>query len=177
LIYALVPSPSAGLTKELAFDTDPQSVALGDLVEAYYQNGQDHGRWYRGRVAAVDEENNTCTILLYDDQDLESGVPIGQGKTTLIEKGDTGDTGETGDTGDTGDTGFSWLPALPVHDDFVPTTQGSARKVLVPNWKTGAVTALEEKNGRRHVVVEHEVGGRPATTTLPLGDFRSSLCI
>lgn len=62
-------------------DLKPTTVYLGDLVMAYYQNGNklagNSGAWFRGRIAAVHKRSNKifCDVA-YDDGDYEEDVPL-----------------------------------------------------------------------------------------------------
>jgi len=44
----------------------PEVFIVGDLVDGFYQDGGSKGRWFRGRVASISEDGNTCDILYYD---------------------------------------------------------------------------------------------------------------
>jgi len=44
----------------------PETFIVGDLVDGFYQDGGSKGRWFRGRVASISEDGNTCDILYYD---------------------------------------------------------------------------------------------------------------
>jgi hypothetical protein len=136
-VHALVPT-KFGVRRELAFDHNPESVAVGDLVDALYRDGGDDGKWYRGRIAAVDTKKKTC-IIAYEDGDAEADVPMGQGKIVLV--------GE-------GDDDKSWLVSMKVYDDFISRTKNkTSQKKMVPTKPIGAVTTVEEVNGRVFVVI------------------------
>lgn len=154
-LYALIPSEEGGLTKKLTFDCNPKSLSLGDLVDAHYQNGTENDKWFRGRVAAIDSTTNTCTIA-YEDGDLEAGVPIGQHKISLVEKGDE----------------CSWLKNFPVNDDFVARTQTSTKKkVPPPKAVIGKVASIKEDGaGGTALVIRYGQGGRK-TAKMDYPDF------
>lgn len=44
----------------------PSAFHSGDVVDALFQNGCQKGRWYRGRIAEV--RNEQCDILYYDKE-------------------------------------------------------------------------------------------------------------
>lgn len=66
-IYADLPDGE----KEIAVDKNPEAkdLSMGDLVDGFYQNGADDGRWFRGRIAAISEHQNTLAIR-YDDGEV-----------------------------------------------------------------------------------------------------------
>ena len=41
---------------------------MGDVVDAQFQDGKFKGRWFRGRIANVSDEDvtATCDIIYYD---------------------------------------------------------------------------------------------------------------
>jgi len=43
----------------------PEKFIVGDVVDGFFQDG-NRGKWYRGRVAVVDEDGGTCNIMYYD---------------------------------------------------------------------------------------------------------------
>jgi hypothetical protein len=71
----------------------PETLHVGDLVFGKYQNGRQHGAWFRGRVAAVRSKRATTTSsvcdIAYDDGEYECNIPYGRGhfNVKLIEKG------------------------------------------------------------------------------------------
>lgn len=96
-----------------ACDQNPAILDVGDLVQCLYQNGRCGDSWYRGRIAAISEDNLHCDIA-YDDHEVwmyttlqwclllskcsiflsslfsfqyELDVPIGEGKIMLLEDG------------------------------------------------------------------------------------------
>lgn len=127
------------MRKEFAFNLNPNSLLVGDLVDVLYQNGQPDGIWFRGRVAAVNSKTNTCTVA-YDDGDAETNVPIGNGKIMLVESGISNP---------------SWLISLHVYDDFAARTRKRICnvQVKVPDKVIGDVTTVEELDGEVFVVV------------------------
>ncbi len=44
----------------------PETLYVGDVVDAYFQDGKLDGKWFRGRVIFVDEDGGTCDIFYYD---------------------------------------------------------------------------------------------------------------
>jgi hypothetical protein len=59
----------------------PEVFAIGDIVDANFQDGGEKSKWFRGRVAFVDEEAGTCDVMYYDgevshSQPLEHFVAI-----------------------------------------------------------------------------------------------------
>jgi len=44
----------------------PEMFIVGDLVDGFFQDGGSKNRWFRGRVASISEDGNTCDILYYD---------------------------------------------------------------------------------------------------------------
>jgi len=66
-------------------DLFPADFCVGDTVDGYFQNGADHGadgKWFRGRISSVGD-GGFCDIL-YNDGEVESGIPTNQGKVRLI---------------------------------------------------------------------------------------------
>ena len=77
------------LLDEVAFDSDPTYLSVGDLVDALYQDGlgsPNDGKWFRARIAEVTASTNTVTVAYYDG-DVEYNVPIGKGKIRLVDRG------------------------------------------------------------------------------------------
>lgn len=60
-----------GDEKEVAVDRNPKAedLSVGDLVDGFFQNGSEDGRWYRGRIAFISERLNTVS-LRYDDGEV-----------------------------------------------------------------------------------------------------------
>ena len=141
--------------KGVAFDLNPDILEIGDLVDALYQDGRESGKWYRGRIAAFDSSTRTCTIA-YEDGDAESGVPLGQGKIILVEKGCTNPT---------------WLTELDVYDDFLPRIQ--KKSPLIPKDVIGRVEKIEEDSGEALIVVSFSQKKR--ARRLSYNDFVSYL--
>lgn len=88
---SLVFDPSTGETSqgEVAYDEQPETLGIGDLVDAQYQNAMgptEDGTWFRGRIAEVVASKNTAAVA-YFDGDVEYNVPIGEGKIRLIARG------------------------------------------------------------------------------------------
>jgi len=56
--------------REVAVDRNPgaEDLSVGDLVDGFYQNGAEDGRWYRGRIASVLVRLNTVSIQYDDDE-------------------------------------------------------------------------------------------------------------
>ena len=46
----------------------PEVFAIGDIVDAKFQDGGEKSKWFRGRVAFVDEEAGTCDVMYYDGE-------------------------------------------------------------------------------------------------------------
>lgn len=44
----------------------PTAFVVGDVVDAFFQDGKFDGKWFRGRVIYVDEDGGTCNIFYYD---------------------------------------------------------------------------------------------------------------
>jgi hypothetical protein len=141
--------------REFAFDLNPDSLLVGDLVDVLYQNGKPDGTWFRGRVAAVDSTTSTCTIV-YDDGDAETNVPIGNGKIILVEPGVSN---------------ASWLISLHVYDDFAARTRNKIcnKHAKVPDKVIGGVTSVEEHNGE--IVVVISLINRKKQVRLSYNDF------
>lgn len=69
-----------------ACDCNPKYLGIGDFVECFYQNGQNSGRWWQGRVAWI--HLNECSIdVAYCDGDFECGIPLHRGYIRLLAKG------------------------------------------------------------------------------------------
>jgi hypothetical protein len=128
--YAWVPTAS-GIERELAFDNKPETLAIGDLVDALYHNGSEDGKWFRGRIARICSKTNSCTIA-YEDAEVETGTPIGEDKIILVEKG-------TDNT--------SWLVNMGCNDDY-NLKSNSKKKAAAPTKRIGSVTKIEERGGR-----------------------------
>ena len=45
----------------------PERFYVGDIVDAKFQ---DKSRWYRGRIATVNEDGSACDIMYYDSGDV-----------------------------------------------------------------------------------------------------------
>ena len=66
-------------------DLFPDNFGVGDIVDGHFQNGANHGadgKWFRGRISSVGD-GSLCDIL-YNDGEVESGIPTNQGKVRLI---------------------------------------------------------------------------------------------
>lgn len=140
---------------EVAFDLNPETLEAGDLVDALYQDGRESGRWYRGRVAAVDGTTKTCTIS-YEDGDAETGVPLGEGKIILIEKGCNN---------------LSWLVDLDIYDDLLPRLQ--RKKAPIPKDVIGSVKKIETDNSQSVIIIW--LSQRKKEMRVPYADFVSYL--
>lgn len=127
ILYALVPQGN-NVYKEKAFDRNPEKLMVGDLVDAYYQNGLDSDKWYRGRIASVNTSSNLCTVA-YDDGDIECLVPMKDGKITLVEKGCVHS---------------KWLLSLGIYDDFDRKRKRKNKKT--PSIEIGVVTEIENED-------------------------------
>jgi hypothetical protein len=46
----------------------PEMFTIGDVVDANFQNGGEKSKWFRGRVAFVDEESGICDVMYYDGE-------------------------------------------------------------------------------------------------------------
>jgi hypothetical protein len=46
----------------------PEMFAIGDVVDANFQNGGEKSKWFRGRVAFVDKEAGICDVMYYDGE-------------------------------------------------------------------------------------------------------------
>jgi hypothetical protein len=44
----------------------PEVFYVGDVVDALYQDGKVNGKWYRGRIASVNEDGRACDVMYYD---------------------------------------------------------------------------------------------------------------
>ena len=44
----------------------PEKFIVGDVVDGFFQDGKFREKWYRGRIAFVDEDEGTCNIMYYD---------------------------------------------------------------------------------------------------------------
>ena len=51
-----------------AYDSNPSSLHMGDLVQCRYQNGLSRGRFYQGRVAAIHDDKNTFDVAYFDGE-------------------------------------------------------------------------------------------------------------
>ena len=73
------------------FDSNPNELFVGDLVDCYYQNGKINGAWYRGRVARVQTsaESGKPTLfdVAYNDQEYEKDIPLEHGNVRLFQRG------------------------------------------------------------------------------------------
>ena len=139
---------------EVAFDLNPEAVEAGDLVDALYQDGRESGRWYRGRVAAFDTTTKTCTIC-YEDGDAETGVPLGEGKIILVERGCSD---------------MSWLVDLDIYDDFLPRLQ---HKAPIPKDVVGSVKKIETDNRQSMIIIS--LSKKKTVMRVPYTDFVSYL--
>jgi len=72
--------------KVIAYDPNPSKLAIGDLVQCYYQNGGCNDGWYYGRVAAVNDNGQRVDVC-YFDGDYECDIPLSRGIVYLIERG------------------------------------------------------------------------------------------
>jgi hypothetical protein len=50
----------------LAYHRDMTKLAMGDLVDCLYQGGIENGACFRGRVAAIDRDKQTCDVSYFD---------------------------------------------------------------------------------------------------------------
>ena len=50
-----------------ALETNPTELVLGDFVESKFQNGAYDGRWWCGRVAAVNKDGKTVDVAYFDE--------------------------------------------------------------------------------------------------------------
>jgi len=53
-------------SRVVAYEGTVTGLAVGDLVDGYYQNGAENGAWFRGRVAAVDSALGACDVVYFD---------------------------------------------------------------------------------------------------------------
>jgi hypothetical protein len=53
-------------SRVIAYHLDMKKLAIGDLVDCLYQGGVGNGARFRGRVAAIDVEANTCDVSYFD---------------------------------------------------------------------------------------------------------------
>jgi hypothetical protein len=44
----------------------PEQFSIGDIVDALFQDGKVDGKWYRGRIANVNDEGSVCDVMYYD---------------------------------------------------------------------------------------------------------------
>ncbi|KAK1744280.1 hypothetical protein QTG54_004813 [Skeletonema marinoi] len=68
----------------------PDFFFVGDSVDCFHQDGLrpgHEGRWYRGRIASISEDGNSCDVL-YIDGDYEYNIPTKQEKIRLIKRVD-----------------------------------------------------------------------------------------
>mmetsp|Transcript_22623 Transcript_22623/g.34174 ORF Transcript_22623/g.34174 Transcript_22623/m.34174 type:complete len:1098 (-) Transcript_22623:181-3474(-) len=137
--YALVPQGS-NVYREKVFDRNPEKLMVGDLVDAYYQNGLDSDKWYRGRIASVNTSSNLCTVA-YDDGDIECLVPMKDGKITLVEKGCVHS---------------KWLLNLGIYDDFDRKRKRKNNKT--PSIEIGVVTEIENEDEDVKIIITFHSG-------------------
>lgn len=77
------PNQLMGENGDFACDLCPAQLDCGDLVLSNYQH---RGPMYRGRVASISLDRKYCDVI-YDDNELEKGIPLGMGFVWLIEDG------------------------------------------------------------------------------------------
>jgi hypothetical protein len=53
-------------SRVIAYHRDMKKLAIGDLVDCLYQGGAENGARFRGRVAAIDVDANTCDVSYCD---------------------------------------------------------------------------------------------------------------
>jgi hypothetical protein len=53
----------------MAYHRDTTKLSVGDLVDCLYQGGVEDGACFRGRVASVNREENTCDVS-YNDREV-----------------------------------------------------------------------------------------------------------
>jgi len=70
------PCNDVQLIEEETEELDSAAFSVGDLVQCRVGDGAYEGRWYRGRVASVNKDGNTCDIMYYTNKLYESNVPI-----------------------------------------------------------------------------------------------------
>jgi hypothetical protein len=44
----------------------PETFHVGDVVDAFYQDGRVNGKWFRGRIANVSDDGRVCDVMYYD---------------------------------------------------------------------------------------------------------------
>jgi len=44
----------------------PTTFHVGDVVDAFYQDGRVNGKWFRGRIANVSDDGRVCDVMYYD---------------------------------------------------------------------------------------------------------------
>mmetsp|Transcript_8504 Transcript_8504/g.9715 ORF Transcript_8504/g.9715 Transcript_8504/m.9715 type:complete len:1330 (+) Transcript_8504:311-4300(+) len=140
LLYAIIPSEN-GSHREKAFERNPKKLVIGDLVDAHYQNGKDHNRWHRGRIASIDAKTKRCTIA-YDDGVVERFVPTDEGKIILV---------------DNGCSCLEWVLNLGVYDDY--DRRKKKRKRKIPGREIGTVTGVDY-HGRVKVTISFRTGSK-----------------
>ena len=59
----------------VAYEGGLEGLAVGDLVDGYYQAGAENGAWFRGRVASVNSAAGTCDVV-YFDKDVSSLIIV-----------------------------------------------------------------------------------------------------
>lgn len=62
------------MTNDLAEALYPETFHVGDVVDALFQDGKINGKWYRGRIASVDNQGRKCDVLYYDGDVSLSGI-------------------------------------------------------------------------------------------------------
>jgi hypothetical protein len=119
------PSPDVErlATSNESSDHYPATFIVGDVVDAFFQDGKVNGKWFRGRVVGVDKDGGTCNIFYYDGDvsdaikgDLsfllalaiflcdfshavsqyESSIPMREKKIRLVQRCDASDGWVTG---------------------------------------------------------------------------------
>jgi hypothetical protein len=55
-------------SRVIAYHRDMKKLAIGDLVDCRYQGGAENGARFRGRVAAIDIDANTCDVSYHDGE-------------------------------------------------------------------------------------------------------------
>ena len=50
------------------YNENPKSLSVGDVVETFYQNGKEEGKWWSGRISAIHKEKNRADIAYFDGE-------------------------------------------------------------------------------------------------------------
>ena len=81
-------TPSILCNEDLLFacDCNPKYLGIGDFVECLYQNGQNSGKWWQGRIASAHLSESTVDVA-YCDGDFECGIPLCTNYIRLLAKG------------------------------------------------------------------------------------------